>query len=173
MPGSITVTLSGLTTTAALEGVLGPDTRSMALTVARMLTAATQGAHGTAGRLSVAYSTSNALQASGTLTISSGSGAVGGTIDGTTVTATWATSDTNSAALVAAAINADATAGKKVFATSAAGVVTVAALVPGIHGNAITLVASGTGVTASGAKLTGGTGADTTTTVTATALASL
>ena len=174
MPGSITITLSGLTHPGTL-GLLGPDPRTMALSAARVLTAAAAGAFVGTSTLSVAYSTSDAVVATGTLTISSGSGAVGGTIDGTTVTATWATSDTNSAALVAAAINANTTTNKKVYATSAGGVVTVAALVPGIQGNAITLVASGTGVTASGAKLgagtgTAGVGADTPTTATATAL---
>lgn len=98
----------------------------------------------------------HAVAATGTLTISSGSGSVGGTINGTTVTATWATSDTNSAALVAAAINANSTVNKFVQATSAAGVVTLTAFPPGSLGNCCTLVASGTGVTASGAKLTGG-----------------
>lgn len=49
-------------------------------------------------------------KAGASLIISGGSGAVGGTINGVTVTATWATSDTNSAGLVAAAINASSNA---------------------------------------------------------------
>jgi phage tail sheath gpL-like len=106
------------------------------------------------------YSATNAVKASGTLTISSGSGAVGGTIGGTLVTATWATSDTVAAALVAAAINANTTVNKLCYATSALGVVTVTSNLPGPLGNKITLVASGTGVTASGATLASGAGAD-------------
>jgi phage tail sheath gpL-like len=99
-----------------------------------------------------------AVRGSATLTLSSASGAVGGTIAGTLVTATASGGDTNSAALVAAAINANATTKTKVYATSSGAVVTIKALVPGVLGN-VTLVASGTGVTASG-NLTGGVGVD-------------
>lgn len=99
------------------------------------------------------------VKASGTLTIAGGSGAVGGTIGGVAKTVTWATSDTASAAALAAAINADATLKQWVVASAVAGVVTITALVPGTVGNAITLVASGTGVTASGARLASGSGA--------------
>lgn len=97
-------------------------------------------------------------QATGTLTISSGSGTVGGTINGVSVTVTWGTSDTATATALAAAINASANAlvNKHVTATSSAGVVTLTAALPGNSGNAVTLAASGTGVTASGARLTGG-----------------
>lgn len=95
--------------------------------------------------------------ASGTLTMAGSSGAVGGTIGGTLVTVTWATSDTASAAALAVAINADATVKGFVTATSALGVVTVTAIAPGTIGNSMSLVASGTNVTASGARLTGGT----------------
>jgi phage tail sheath gpL-like len=98
----------------------------------------------------------HAVAATGTLTIASGSGPVGGTINGTAKTVTWATSDTASATALAAAINADATLNKFILATSSAGVVTLTAFPAGALGNAVTLVASGTGVTASGAKLTGG-----------------
>lgn len=54
----------------------------------------------------------------GVLAVSSGSGSVGGTIGGKSVTATWATSDANSADLIAAAINADTTANQYVSASS-------------------------------------------------------
>lgn len=62
------------------------------------------------------------------------------------------------AASLAAAIVRSATAlvVDVVTATSALGVTTITALGPGIEGNAITLSASGTGPTASGARLTGG-----------------
>lgn len=102
--------------------------------------------------------TAAAVAASGTLTISGGSGSVGGTIGGQAVTVTWATSDTASAAALAAAINAQATTLQYVVATSLAGVVTITSLVPGTVGNGVTLVASGTGVSASGARLAGGVG---------------
>lgn len=97
--------------------------------------------------------------ATGTLTIASGSGTVGGTINGVGVTVTWGTSDTATAAALATAINASGNAlvANHVTATSAAGVVTLSAKKKGAAGNAITLAASGTGVTASGARLTGGT----------------
>ena len=98
-------------------------------------------------------------KATGTFTIASGSGTITGTINGVAIAITWATSDTNSAALLAAAINASANAliAGIVTATSAAGVVTVTAVKGGLAGNAVTIAASGTGNTASGARLTGGT----------------
>jgi phage tail sheath gpL-like len=101
---------------------------------------------------------SDGVAASGTVTIASGTGTITATINGVGVPVTWATSDTNTAALLAAAINASANAlvNQHVTATSAAGVVTITALRPDASGNAITLAASGTGATASGARLTGG-----------------
>lgn len=102
---------------------------------------------------------SAAVAATGTLTLSTASGTVGGVINGVTVTVTWGTSDTATAAAIAAAINASGNAlvSNHVTATSALGVVTLTAKQPGHGGNAVTLAASGTGVTASGARLTGGT----------------
>lgn len=97
--------------------------------------------------------------ASGTLTLSTASGTVGGTIGGKAVTVTASGGDTATAAAIAAAINADTTANQYVTATSAGAVVTVQAIVPGTVGNGITLTASGTGVTASGTRLAGGVGA--------------
>src|SRR5687768_7319076 len=49
-------------------------------------------------------------KATGTLTIASGSGSVGGSINGVSVTVTWATSDTATAAALATAINASVNA---------------------------------------------------------------
>ena len=49
-------------------------------------------------------------KAGATLILSGGSGSVGGVINGVTVTATWATSDTNSAGLIATAVNASSNA---------------------------------------------------------------
>jgi phage tail sheath gpL-like len=116
------------------------------------------GGGGAGGTASVVCDTgtSGAVAASGTLTISGGAGAVGGTIGGTLVTVAHTGNDTTSATALAAAIMADVTVNKYVSATSALGVVTVTAIQPGTIGNGITLVASGTGVTASGAKLANG-----------------
>ena len=105
--------------------------------------------------------------ASGTFTLSSGSGTITATINGVAIAITWATDDTTSAALLAAAINASANAlvAGIVTATSAAGVVTVTAARGGKAGNTVTIAASGTGNTASGARLTGGTNGTSVTTI--------
>ncbi len=97
----------------------------------------------------------------GTITIVSGTGTITATINGVAIPITWATSDTVSAALLAAAINASVNPIVQglVTATSAAGVVTVsgAGSALGKSGNAVTLAASGTGASASAARLAGGT----------------
>jgi hypothetical protein len=104
--------------------------------------------------------------ATGTITIASGAGVVTATIASllpgqraVTASVTWATSDTATAAALAAAINALPNC--PVVASSAAGVVTLWATTAGsgstnTGGNLITLAATGTGVTVSGALLTGG-----------------
>lgn len=99
-----------------------------------------------------------AVSASGTVTISSGSGTVSITINGVAFSRTWATSDTATAAAFVTDINASTNALVQniVTASSAAGVVTITAIVPGVVGNCITLAAAGTGMTASGARLTSG-----------------
>lgn len=101
----------------------------------------------------------NATQASGTITLAAASGTITATINGVAVPVTYATSVTHTAGLLAAAINASSNAlvSGHVTATSQAGVVTIKATTPGFAGNAVTLAATGTGATASGARLTGGT----------------
>ena len=104
--------------------------------------------------------------ATGTVTFTSGSGAVGATIAGTLVTVTWATNDKNSIDLLVAAINANATVNKLVTAanTTPAGQTTpgictlTAKSEPTDHplGNLVSLALSGTGTTVSGATLSGG-----------------
>jgi hypothetical protein len=84
-----------------------------------------------------------------------GSQLVGATIDGTGVSTRWTTSDDASATAVAAAINASGVSGT-VGASAATNVVTITADTAGAAGNSILLAAIGTGVTASGATLTGG-----------------
>lgn len=110
------------------------------------------------GTVSYATDAGDWVAASGTVTISGGSGSIAAIINGVTISVTWATSDTNTASLLAAAINASANAlvAPFVSATSLLGVVTITADNKGVAGNAITLAASGTGATASGARLTGG-----------------
>ena len=156
MAGSATITISGL---GDLTG-FGEASSNQQLQLRNLETLIYSIRVGMVPAASVTVSTSsaNAVRASGTLTISSGSGSVGGTIAGTAKTVTWATSDTASAAALATAINADTTLNKMVSAASAAGVVTITANVSGEVGNKLTLVASGTGVTASAATLASGAG---------------
>ena len=66
--------------------------------------------------------------------------------------------DTADAAALAAAINAHSTLSKVVSASSAAAVVTISCLIPGVIGNFITLSETGTTITVSAAALAGGTG---------------
>lgn len=115
------------------------------------------------GTLEVRRDNGDAVAASGTVTLSTASGTVGATINGVSITVTWATSDTNTATLLKNAINASVNAlvAPYVSATSAAGVVTITAKTPGAAGNVITLAASGTGALASGNRLTGGSDATT------------
>jgi phage tail sheath gpL-like len=114
----------------------------------------------------------NPVSASGTITLS-GVGAANDTIliNGVTFTAQasgatgnqWnvGASATLSAANIAAAINASASAlvNQHVTASAASGVVTIRAAIAGLAGNAVTIakgVDAGTVMTVSGARLTGG-----------------
>lgn len=108
----------------------------------------------------LANSSGTPTAASGTVTLSGASGTVGATINGKSITVTYATSDANTASLLAAAINAstDALVSGWVTASAASGVATITATQKSAWGNAITLAASGTGATASGSRLTGGAG---------------
>ena len=109
------------------------------------------------GRLTKAFI--GLTKASGTLTLSSASGAVGGTINGVTITVTASGGDTATAAAIAAAINASTNplVAGLVTATSSGAVVTVTSVAAGLSGNQATFAASGTGVTANGTRLAGGT----------------
>lgn len=100
------------------------------------------------------------VAATGTYTLSSSSGVLTATINGVALaTGSLAGTDTENAVVLAALINASTNAlvSGLVTASSALGVVTVTAALPGKAGNAVTIVAAGTGNTASGARLTGGT----------------
>lgn len=183
MPGSITVTLSGLPYGPAREGLLGPDARTMTLAAARALQAAAAGAFPSTAKVHVAYSTSDAVQASATATIVTAVATNAVTINGAAITgvASGATADqwnvgsggsadADSATNLAAAINASTTAriAGVVKATAASNVVTITAVVPGLAGNGITLTKTGAPITVTGSGfLAGGTGGDTPSTYTA------
>lgn len=108
----------------------------------------------------------NAVKASQTLTLASVVATNAVTVAGQvfTAVASGATSvqfnvgadDTESAANLAAAINANTTVNPWVSATSSAAVVTVSAVYPGLLGNAISTL-SGTNITAGAVRLAGGT----------------
>jgi phage tail sheath gpL-like len=105
------------------------------------------------------------LAASGTITLSGSSGVLTATINGVAIaTGSLAGTDTENAVVLAAAINASSNAlvSGLVTASSAAGVVTITAVKKQKDGNMCTLAASGTGATASGARLTGGSDGTTT-----------
>lgn len=124
----------------------------------RFITAMNKALGGSNKNTTTLQAGSHTATSTGTVTIASGSGTITATINGVAIAITWATSDTNSAALLAAAIIASTNAlvAPFVTATSALGVVTITFLRAGVDGNTVTLAASGTGATASGARLTGG-----------------
>lgn len=104
------------------------------------------------------------LAAAGTATCASCSGTVVITINGVAFSLTASGSDTVQAAAFVTAINASGNAliSGLVTASSALGVVTITASRLGVAGNAMTLAVSGTGMTASGARLTAGSNGTTT-----------
>jgi phage tail sheath gpL-like len=119
--------------------------------------------NGTTVTINSGTATTALAPAVGTITLSAGSsGTFTATINGVAITVTYATSLANTAALLAAAINASTNALVQylVAAASISGTVTITALQPGITGNTITLAASSSAgtATASGARLTGGAG---------------
>lgn len=110
------------------------------------------------GTMQASYAEASGVKATGTVTISSGSGTVSITINGVAFSRTWATDDTTTAAAFATDINASSNAliTGIVTATSALGVVTITAVEKTKSGNAITTAAAGNGMTANQARLTGG-----------------
>lgn len=115
--------------------------------------------NGTTMTINAGTATTALASAAGTVTLSSASGTTTVTINGVNFTVA-AGNDAARTAALALAINTSTNALVQylVAATSNNGVLTVVALQPGITGNTITLAASGTGATASGARLTGGAG---------------
>jgi hypothetical protein len=118
---------------------------------------------GSAMTINAGTATTALASAAGTVTLATGaSGTYTATINGVAIAVTYATSLSNTATLLAAAINASTNALVQYYvqAVATGPIVAIVALQPGITGNAITLAASasvGTAV-ASGARLTGGTG---------------
>jgi phage tail sheath gpL-like len=112
----------------------------------------------------------NAVKATGTITLSSHVATNTVTVNGITFTcmASGATGnqynvgadDTATAANLATALNANTTLDGMIVATSALGVVTLTALMPGELGNAVTLAISANG-SVSAARMSGGTNGDT------------
>ncbi len=115
----------------------------------------------------------NSVKASGTITLSAHVATNTVTINGVTLTAVSGAAganqydvsggDTTGAASLVLAIAANATLASMVQGTSALGVVTVTAVVPGAIGNAVTLAISANG-SVSAARMAGGTNGDTETT---------
>lgn len=101
------------------------------------------------------FAFANMQSASGTITLSSASGSITATVNGVANTVTASGGDTATATALANAIN-NGDAANFVSATSSGAVVTVKASLPGPGGNMCTLAASGTGATASGSRLSGG-----------------
>lgn len=155
-----TVSVLVIDQTDALD--IGTRNRKDALLIIRDYVNGLLGGNKRANSLRVFADGTDNVYASGTVTISGGSGSITATINGVGTSVSWGTSDTATATALAAAINAATNdlVEFHVSATSAAGVVTITAKAPGQWGNAITLAASGTGATASGARLTGGAGCD-------------
>lgn len=114
------------------------------------------------GKVFVQGSSADPVAATGTITQVSAVAANTVTIGGVTLTAgtNWsvAGTDAQDAAALAAAINANTTLNKIVYATSASNVVTLTALQAGVIGNYISLARVGAPITVSGAALAGGTG---------------
>ena len=133
-----------------------PGAQGNAITLAVTGTGATaSGARLTGG----AEASSGGAAASGTVTVSSGSGAITVTVNGVEVASeTWATSDAATVAALLVDCNAitNALVHGLVKFTASTNVLTVTALRGGVSGNAITLATTGTGSTASGARLTAG-----------------
>lgn len=114
---------------------LGATNRRQNREVAQALVDLIQGgSNGTADQLTcIANQSGMGSKAGATLLLSGGSGAVGGIINGVTVTATWASSDINSAGLIATAINASSNALVQGFvrASNVAASVTLATMTAG------------------------------------------
>jgi trimeric autotransporter adhesin len=148
------------TVAAALNLPTGMTGRGAISRVLNLIHGCIAGAYAGASGFSVSQA-----QATGTLTLSSASGSVGGIINGVTITVTASGGDAATATALAAAINASVdplvqhlVRADNLDANGAAtAVVTVTAHTPGVAGNTVTLAATGTGVTASGARLTGAT----------------
>jgi hypothetical protein len=93
------------------------------------------------------YAAVTAAAASGTFTISSGSGTITAIINGVSIPVTWASSDSHTGDLLVTAITTNTSVNNRVTASNASGTVTISAKSKGSWGNTITLDGTGTGVT--------------------------
>jgi hypothetical protein len=125
------------------------------------------------GKINLSASATDAVAASGTVTlvsaVATNTVTIGKVVFTFTSTPSVSTStaqdvevdgadDTADAAALAAAINTNAASSAIVYATSALGVVSVTSRVPGLIGNQIALAKSGAPITVSATYLAGGTG---------------
>lgn len=128
-------------TNALISGIVTATSAAGVVTI-RAVTA------GTAG---------NAITLASSTEVVSGATLANGAAE-TTTTFDFTGTDTQDAVKLAAAINTNATTSLQFSATSAAGVVTITSLVPGVIGNALSLASSnGTRLAVSAANLSGGT----------------
>jgi len=121
-------------------------------------------AHGTVrADLTVEVDGGDSVAATGTLTLATATGTVGGIINGVTITVTASGGDAATATALAAAITASTNplVQGMVTASAVGAVVTLTSARKGLTGNTQTLAATGTGATASGARLAGGLAATT------------
>ena len=130
-------TLLGLDTSAFARGNGSANGREVMQQLARYIAAA---AAGTMQSPSVHVNWSDTVAlgddavvgpAGALLVLSGGSGPVGGTIAGTLVTATWATSDTAAATLIASTVNANTTVNRFINATNVLAQMTLASVTAG------------------------------------------
>ncbi len=162
-----TVTINGTTLTEGVNFAAGADDQASATAIANAIAA-----NGTLNTQVTAVATLGGAGANSTVTVTAIKKGQAGNAYGTTtndLVATWGAATllggaldlTASAASLAAAITASATAGVNnvVDATSALAVVTITADSVGVAGNAITVTQTGAHITVATATLAGGTNA--------------
>jgi len=133
----------------------GTESMTARNVVSRILSFLTGCAGGTLGATALEVGTA---AASGTVTLSSASGAIAVYVGGASVEVTASGGDAATAAAIAAEINdAGSPMTDWVSATASGAVVTITAKAAGPLGNAVPLAVTGTGATTSGDTLSGGT----------------
>jgi hypothetical protein len=142
-----------------LAGMNGGRAREACLALADLFTRIAAGMEPATVEIQLGGTT--AVRASQTVSLGSVAGSVGATIGGTLVTVVTSGGAAGTIGLLVTAINGNTTVNKKCYAVATgAAQITLYAVSPGVNGNAITTVASGTGMTVGGATLLGGAGDD-------------